>query len=138
MYRLLRPNWQPSVVYPQICASQLVQRVLKFVVFAPFHTVPQQCSHGYHIEEQLLQQSDLHRKIDFKLPQNATNSWSIHMEPTCRPTTSIIGRKKYKTRQFFMLSEAKSVFSSLPTKERRKNAKLYHAEQNKCCLNDIG
>jgi hypothetical protein len=49
-----------------------------------------------------------------------------------------MGRKKYKTRQSFMLSEAKSVFSPSPTKQRRKNAKLYHAEQNKCCLNDIG
>ena len=89
----------------------------------PFTPSPSSGFMGTMLKNNFWQQSNIHRKIDFKLLQNATNSWSIHMGPTCRPTTSIMGRKKYRTRQFFMLSEPKSVFS--PSR-RNKEEQMPH------------
>ena len=89
----------------------------------PFTPSPSSGFMGTMLKNNFWQQSNIHRKIDFKLLQNATNSWSIHMGPTCRPTTSIMGRKKYKTRQLFILSEAKSVFS--PSR-RNKGEQMPH------------
>ena len=89
----------------------------------PYTTSPSSGFMGTMLKNNFWQQSNIHRKIDFKLLQNATNSWSIHMGPTCRPTTSIMGRKKYKTRQLFILSEAKSVFS--PSR-RNKEEQMPH------------
>ena len=108
----------------QICALQLDHWEFKFVVFAPFHTVPQQCSHGHHIEEQLLATKWFTPEDRFQT-STKRNQLVVDTYGTNLPTNHIDnGPKKIQNTSIFYVEWSKKCVFTFTDKTKKKKCQI--------------